>query len=206
MNVNIMIPSSSFLPTRAIAEVCVAKTCWISSLLVMHVSSNPTYGVSPRFEFIILWRLVVPVSWYHTPRSGVLSVIVADVVGQLRTELSWISAIDDWPNCVLVPAQPLVDCFLLWESVSGSGWAGVAPQARRGGHHQHHQQPNHEHLRPIRILRRCEVPSLSKPWAEEEGCGGEHWNLIQRQSRLRNGSFALQQVSGLHSGGNSWKD
>ena len=41
MNVNILIPSSSFLPTRAIAEVCVAKTCWISSLLVMHVSSNP---------------------------------------------------------------------------------------------------------------------------------------------------------------------
>ena len=27
-------------------------------------------------------------SWYDTPRSGVLSVVVADVVGQLRTELS----------------------------------------------------------------------------------------------------------------------
>ena len=31
--------------------------------------------------------LVKLTSWYHTSRSGVLSVVVADVVGQLRTEL-----------------------------------------------------------------------------------------------------------------------
>ena len=40
-NVNILISSSNFLPTRAIAEVCVAKTVRISSLLVMQISGNP---------------------------------------------------------------------------------------------------------------------------------------------------------------------
>ena len=41
MSINILTPSSNFLPTWAIAEVCVAKTVRISSLLVMHISGNP---------------------------------------------------------------------------------------------------------------------------------------------------------------------
>ena len=41
INVNILIPPSSFLPSRAIAKVGVTKTCRIPSLLVMHVSRNP---------------------------------------------------------------------------------------------------------------------------------------------------------------------
>ena len=41
-------------------------------------------------------------SWYHTPRSGVLSVIVADVVGQLRTELSVIDGEVSWVMVVMI--------------------------------------------------------------------------------------------------------
>lgn len=101
--------------------------------------------------------------WYHTSRSGVLSVVVADVVGQLRTELPvidgdgsgdsndeqndddlenyddlgdvdenhgdevanendlpWISAIDDWSNCVLVAAQPFMNCAFLKHGDDGN--------------------------------------------------------------------------------------
>ena len=75
------------------------RFCWTPGSL-----ENETNILSLDFgPFVKLLLFSVKLtSWYHTPRSGVLSVVVADVVGQLRTELSVIDGEMSWVMVVMI--------------------------------------------------------------------------------------------------------